>query len=239
MIGTRRSPRVFIYFDEEGVQSLYAQVVEILETERIRKTDSRKSGRVGTKIGIGRLVSALLGGSDTNVNIEMQRLKGVSEEIKMKITMEQRLTALIHYLEQLLGSEYFTDLMKALLYCRDTRQGVYINVFARVNAPQFYLYDDPVSEINSVGAMSFEIVPPEYDYSDKYFKRPKDYRIIMQASLTKFPRLREPMLSQTGHEAVFFRSYKGRNIPLNIFGYLFPLGNTGFLFQIKPFAMWL
>ena len=231
----RKTPRVFIYFDDEGIQSLYAQIVTILETERVRKVDRGDSGRLRAKIGFGGVMSALLG----NVEAEKGKRTEVSEEIKMRMTMEHQLQQLIRYLTRVKDEKYFDDLFKALSRSREIGEGVYVDIFVPVNAPQFYLYSNPVAEINSVGVMSFEISPPEYDYSDDYFRKPKDYKVIMQASLSKFPRVHGSRLSPLGHEAILFRAYHGRNVPLNIFGYLFSIGHTGAFFQIKPFAIWL
>ena len=88
---SRRRPWVFIYFDSDGVQSLYAQIVTVLETERIRKTDRKGSGKLRAKIGFGGVVSALLG----NLEAEKGKYMEVSEEIKTRMTMEHQLRQLI------------------------------------------------------------------------------------------------------------------------------------------------
>ncbi len=58
----------------------------------------------------------------------------------------------------------------------------------------------------------------------------------MTANLEKFPRLKGSM-GATSHDAVFFRGFGGKDVPLGVFGYLIRLNVEAC--QIKLYAIWL
>jgi hypothetical protein len=58
----------------------------------------------------------------------------------------------------------------------------------------------------------------------------------MTASLDKFTRLKQGM-GATSHEAIQFRGFLGKDVPLGVFGYL--MRHNENVCQIKPYAIWL
>ena len=69
--------------------------------------------------------------------------------------------------------------------------------------------------------------------TDAYYKTPS-LRVILSASVTKM-RAYGGKMAVTGHDAIYFRGFGGRQIPLGVFGIMTA---TPRYFQIKPFAIW-
>jgi hypothetical protein len=64
----------------------------------------------------------------------------------------------------------------------------------------------------------------KYDSSDEYFKR-MNFSFVMAASLKKFTRLNGCM-EATCHEAIMFSGFRGRRIPLGVFGHVMRYSDT-------------
>lgn len=230
------SPRMYIYLDSDGIDSLYAQTVDRLETEFTQSQERDKSGKLKANIGIGKLLGIMLGlvevGAETEVSISGKQIN----EAKMRFTLEQKLSALTKYLENLTGTEFFENLTKAAIQAKEQGEGVFIRVAEKFNMPQFYQADG-VESVNRDQSISFVIgqSDTDHEYADTYFKKTQ-YTFLMMASLGKTIRSSGNM-RQTGHDAVYFRAFKGRNVPLNVFGYLIPLSE--YTYQIKPYAIWV
>ena len=107
-------------------------------------------------------------------------------------------------------------------YCSGERhqpvQPVFVRVETQFDVPDFLPGGGGVSAINASKAMVFRI-DNQYDASDSYFKK-VPFTLIMTASLEKFSRLKGGM-GATSHEAIFFRGFNGKDVPLGVFGYLF------------------
>jgi len=232
-----KSPKMYIYLDSDGIDSLYAQTVERLETELTQSQEHDKSGKIKANIGIGKLLGAMIGLVDIGAETELSISGKQVNEAKMRFTLEQKLSALVEYLESLEGTEFFEKLPQAAVQADKQGEGVFIRVTEKFNMPQFFQGDDGVSNINRDQSISFVIGQndTEHEFADTYFKITQ-YTFLMMASLNKTTRSREGM-RQTGHDAVFFRMLKGKNVPLNVFGYLIPLSK--YTFQIKPYAIWI
>jgi hypothetical protein len=231
-----KSPRMYIYLDSDGIESLYAQTVERLETELTQSREHDKSGTVKANIGIGRLLGSMIGLVDMGAATELSISGKQVNEAKMRFTLEQKLSALIQYLQSLEGKEFFDYLPQAAIQAEKQGEGVFISVAEKFSMPQFS-QGDGVSNINRDQAISFTIgqTDKDHEFSDTYFKKTQ-YTFFMTASLNKTTRSREGMRA-TGHDAIFFREHKGKDVPLNVFGYLIPLSK--YTYQIKPYAIWI
>jgi hypothetical protein len=184
------------------------------------------------------LLGALLGLTEIGANTELSVGGKHVEEAKMHLAVEHKLFALIDYLVNLGDDEYFENLAKAAVSCSETGQNVFIRINQKFNLPQFYLHPNGVAQVNLAKGVDFEIGPlrnDPYNHSDNYYKR-KQYRFFMYASLSKFTRSKD-FMTNTGHDALIFRRYEGKKIPLGVFGYLKHL--IKFEYQIKPYAIWL
>jgi len=228
---------MYIYLDADGIDSLYAQTVDRLETEFTQSQERDKSGKVKANIGIGKLLGTMLGlveaGAETELSISGKRI----EEAKLRFTLEQKLSALMKYLKNLEGTEFFELLPHAAIRAKELGKGVFIKIAEKFNMPQ-YSQGDGISNMNRDRSIVFSIGPVgdnEHEYDDSYFKK-AEYTFLMTASLSKTTRSKDGM-SGTGHDAIYFRQFGGKNVPLEVFGYLIPLSK--YTYQIKPYAIWV
>jgi hypothetical protein len=228
---------MYIYLDADGIDSLYAQTVDRLETEFTQSQERDKSGKIKANMGIGKLLGVMLGlvevGAETELSISGKRI----EEAKMRFTLEQKLSALINYLRNLEGSEYFELLPQAAIQAKELSKGVFIRIAEKFNMPQ-YSQGNGVGNINRDKSIAFSIGPigeSKHEYDDLYFKK-TEYTFLMTTSLSKTTRSKDGM-AMTGHDAIYFRQFGGKNVPLEVFGYLIPLSK--YTYQIKPYAIWI
>lgn len=228
-------PKMYIYLDTDGIDSLYAQTVDRLEIEFTQSHERDKSGKVKGNIGIGKLLGTIIGLADIGAETELSISGKQVNEAKMRFTLEQKLSALINYLEKLDGIEYFQQLSQAAIQVEKRNQGVFIKVSENFNMPQFFQGEDGVENVNRDQSIAFVIgqTDSDHDFTDTYFKKTQ-YTFLMMASLSKATRSRNEM-HQMGHDAMFFRMLKGKNVPLNVFGFLIPLSK--YTYQIKPYAI--
>jgi hypothetical protein len=226
------SPLVYIYLDPEGIESLYAQTTDRVEVELIRSSSNEGRGEVALKVGFGNLLSALLGLKEAAAETKLETVRGQIEEAKGRLSVEHKLLQLSEYLTKM--KDCFEDLASAAESATRPGQPVFIRVEAKFDVPDFFPAHGGVNAINSSRAMVFTI-DSKYDPSETYFKK-SSFSFIMTASLDKFPRIRGGM-GNTSHEAIQFRGFLGKDVPLGVFGYLIRHNNT--VCQIKPYATWL
>lgn len=228
---------MYIYLDADGIDSLYAQTVDRLETEFTQSSERDKGGRIKANIGVGKLLGMMLGLGEVGAETELMMSGKRIEEAKMRFTLEQKLSALINYLKSLEGREFFEHLPQAAIQAKELGKGVFIRIAEKFNLPQFF-NGDGVTDINKDKSIAFSIGPigvNEHEYADSYYKK-KEYTFLMTASLSKTTHSKDYM-SATGHDAIYFRRFGGKHVPINVFGYLIPLGK--YTFQIKPYAIWI
>jgi hypothetical protein len=216
--------RVYIYLDSEGIESLYAQTTDRVELELTRSRSKENRGDVGIKAGFGNLFTALLGLKEAGAETKLGTTRGQIEEAKSRLSVEHKLDHLSEYLVRTKGC--FENLEAAAETVSQPGQ--------HVDAPDFFPGAGGASVVNSSKAMVFRI-DNLYDASDSYFKRFR-FSLVMTASLEKFTRLKSGM-GATSHEAIFFRGFDGKNVPIGVFGYLIRLNMKAW--QIKPYALWL
>jgi hypothetical protein len=172
-------------------------------------------------------------GAETELSISGKRI----EEAKMRFTLEQKLLALMNYLKSLEGTQFFELLPQAAIQAKELGKGVFIKIAEKFNLPQ-YSQGDGVGNINRDKSIAFSIghvSGNEHEYGDLYFKK-TEYTFLMTASLSKSTRSKDGM-SMTGHDAIYFRQFGGKDVPLEVFGYLIPLSK--YTYQIKPYAIWV
>lgn len=117
-------------------------------------------------------------GAETNLSLSKKQ----SEEIKSRLTTEQKLTLLIKYFEKHDNAKLYSDLRLAKIDAQQGAQMVLVNITEDFNAPQFQ--DGPevgVMRANNEGALLFTIGPGGMKAA-----------VVMVASLVKFPRVGGP-----------------------------------------------
>jgi hypothetical protein len=222
---------VYIYLDVEGIESLYAQTTDRVEVELTSSHSKEGHGGIKLKAGFGNLLTTLLGLKEASAATTLETVHGEIEAAKARLSVEHKLQRLTEFLSA--RKECIGDLRTALGKAEVGRP-IFVQVETKFDTPDFFPGGGGPVAINSSGAMVFRI-DDHYDPSDQYFKNPH-VDLVMTASLKKFPRLKEGMGS-TSHEAVFFRGFAGKAIPLDVFGYLIRLNSKAC--QIKPYAIWL
>ena len=219
-----RAPLIYIYLDREGIDSLYAQTTARLETQFVTERERNREG----KVGLGAALKVLLF-ADARADAELSLSGRNLEQVTSTLSVEQKLSGLIRYLNRFENEKYFDDIYPAIFQCSQRKMSVFINIETKFDLPQFYSGRIGVDIVNQEKVISFEISPsPSTNQS----------RILMNASLNKFTRMRsDGTMGPIGHEATNFGERKGRDVPLGVFGSLNTLG--GALYQIKPYAIWL
>ena len=131
----------------------------------------------------------------------------------------------------------YKDFHKAAEVCRVKAEPVWVSGRYAFHAKQF-VGGEGFDEVNRDKAVIFSsgLYDDGYDASDNYFKHTEQasLKILMAASLHKFPGLRDGYMGVTSHEAIFFRQVGGGAFKYLIFGSLFSVGDQ---YQLKPYAL--
>lgn len=241
-------PKMFIYLDGQGIDSLYSQIESRLIKEIETSSEINGMFSLKGKVAILKAISMLLGLGEVSINGEASTGGKRGKKEVASFTTENKLASLISELESVNSNQIFDELDKAAAYAMDKNDKVLFSGLDYFNAPQFGPVGRGVTQVNEDGIISFEIgLPPNgsidlllngYEYRDDYYKIQVRKRVIMMASLEKFTRINSSKkLGLTSHEAVYFRGHKGLKIPLNVFGHVIPYGLN--FCQIKPYAIWI
>ena len=94
-------PRPFIYLDREGIDSLYAQTVDRVETEFTQSLEKDRANKVAGKFGFGQLLATLFGLSEATVEAERSHANKNMEQAKYSLTTEQKIISLVDFLDSL------------------------------------------------------------------------------------------------------------------------------------------
>jgi hypothetical protein len=231
--GASAEPLSYIYLDEQGVESLYAQTVDRFEVERSTTIEKAMVGRAGAAARLKNLLLKALGGPEVELSGEVSGSRRRTEQSRHAYTVEQKLADLTKALQRIGQAVLFLDLSEAARHIGRGGTRAYVRVEDQFNAPQFY-FGDGTASVNESGYLILEKGgPDDYEYGDDYYKR-SDLRVTLSASVSKM-RMSAGRMAATGHMAVFLRGFKGRRIPMGIFGIM---SATPDYFQIKPYAIW-
>lgn len=218
--------RQFIYLDEQGIKSLFAQTVEGVETGRKKTTQRNFGAKISGKLSFKQALLSMLGLPEAELTSELAGTRQRGLEISTELSTEHMLFRLIEHLPTLEDTPVFGSFAEAATKISGTINETYVSVVDMFGAPQFIL-GKGVSDVNKCGALILEknIRRYSHNYNDDYFKH--NNKITLLASISKFSRVRGE-LSNTSHE--------GRKIPLGVFGSIREIPNA---FQVKPFAIWV
>jgi hypothetical protein len=227
-----RLPIDYIYLDRPGIESLYAQIVEAVETSRTTTTQKGLAAKGGTKLALKNLVMKLTG-FEAELSAEVTGSRAQTEQATKVQTVEHKLGKLLDYLGKSGEDYFFTTLNEAVKRLARANGTVFISVQDTFNAPQFYGRAIGTDLVNAEGYLLLEKGGSgEYHYGDDYYKQ-SGALIRLSASITKMRS--GGVMGATSHEAVYIRGFGGQHIPLCIFG---ALSGTSDYFHIKPFAIW-
>lgn len=230
----RKRPRQFIYLDEQGIKSLFAQTVEGVETARKETTHRNLGAKISGKLSFKQALLTMLGLPEAELKSELEGTRQRGLEISTELSTEHILFRLIENLPTHEDTPVFGSFAEAAAKISGTTNETYVSVVDEFDAPQF-IFGKGVSDVNKCGALILEknIGGYSHNYNDDYFKH--NNRITLLASISKFPRVREK-LGHTSHEGIYFRAYEGKKIPLGVFGSIREIPKA---FQVKPFAIWM
>jgi hypothetical protein len=111
---------------------------------------------------------------------------------------------------------------------------VFLSAEDEFNAPQFYSSDGP-NLVSTEGYLLLEKGgADDYEDRDDYYKKQLDRPVKISASVLKMPGSSGGM-ALTGHDAGLLRGFRGRRVPLGVFG---SVTATPDYFQLKPYAIW-
>lgn len=235
---------LYRYLDVDGIESLHAQLTDRVEIEmRSSKSGEAKAGGKA-KLGLGELFRALLGMSG-EAELTADLLSSRKREVLEKLATEQKLRAVIQYLERADTNQLSTDLEAAARRCLLHDQSLFVLCEGHFNAPQFWGGQDGKSAAEAAGAIFFERGPAPgrapslfedpYDYSDTYYKHEsKPTRVIMAAGIAKFTRSVGGRLDS--HDTIYLSASSGVRVRLSVFGQMTPVGDM--FVQIKPLALY-
>ncbi|HLY59540.1 MAG TPA: hypothetical protein VKV95_02125 [Terriglobia bacterium] len=226
-------PLSYIYLDEQGIESLYAQTVEMVEIERSKTTEKTVEGKLSGTARLKNLVLKALGGPEVELTGEISGARSRTEHSKHEFTVENKLAALLEVFRQIGTPIFVQNLGEAARHVDRAKNRIYFRVEEKFDAPQFFAGEGAIS-VNKSGYLILEkACVGENNPRDDYFKdapRP----LVLSASVKKM-RTFEGQMAITGHDAIYFRGYGGRRIPLGVFGIMTP---TPSYFHIKPYAIW-
>jgi hypothetical protein len=218
-------PVRYLYIDASGIEGLYAQTVDRLQTELSTTVEKGRSGRVGAAARLRNLLVTILG-PEIEFNGDLSASRKTTEQSKQIQSTEQMLASLIATLGEMGEPTIFSQLAKATRHADSTGSTVYINTEDEFDAPQFYS-SDGVRIVNEEGYLILEKGGAfDYEPGDNYYKKELLSRLVkLSASILKMP----------AASRVLFRGFGGRRVPLGVFG---AITATPAYFQIKPYAIW-
>lgn len=196
---------MYIYFNRSEINRLYAQIMGWVPKERVKNNSHTFEGGLSAGIpGIG----AKAGGAKES---------GTREQYE--ISEEHKLFEILSHLRK--NNQLLDDIVEAVAHVLKNNVGIFVRSRNRFDAPQFRDSNDPVNGVNEAGCVLLEC-----DIGSA--------RILVSLGLEHMPRARGGTMSKLGHDAIVFRELHGKEMPLEIFGFLHPIGSK---IQIRPITV--
>lgn len=226
----------YIYIDKVGLDSLLSQITSELVEENHVQTTNRKIGTANGSLGFSELVKKFFK-ADVNVSGELETVQVIDKttvqpyEAKIQqivkyietheILLRDRVDLTKKYQEDKQNFLFLTMPFDCDLYHSDWAKTV--DMANRLGYIPFYKggsYENKFKDI--------------YEYQDSYYKTMElnKTKITMNLSIKKM----EPLGGFSSHLATLFRTTKGTNIKLGVFGHVYKLTDT--VYQIKPYSVW-
>jgi hypothetical protein len=230
-----------LYLDSQGIWALYEQTVNDVENEFDRLYRIDPTGSLDEKTNLARRLSDLLGLGHMSPHAASGRSKRLVEEIKAKLSVDEKVARLIAYQKDI---DPTGSLVRLEIAVRKWRYGApnMALVDAYFNMPQFY-------EGVPGEALTYQTGIVEFEFCGSIGGGPGRQRssfcssatdqnppcIIMAANLSKFRNLRFGKMTPDSPDAAIFHSLGGHRVPLHVLGTLAREKN---LFRLKPLTIW-
>ena len=197
--------QIYIYFNRPEINQLYAQIKGFVPTARVKKDSQTIEGGLSAGIlGIG----AKAGGT----------MEAGTEE-QSETSEEHKLFEIKKHLSK--NNQLLDEIAEAATYVLKNNVGIFVQSRYRFDAPQFRDSNDPIEAVNEAGCVVLEC-----DVGTT--------KILVSLGLDHMPRVYHGHMGRTSHDAIIFREFGGKAIPLEIFGFLHPIGSK---MQIRPITM--
>jgi hypothetical protein len=220
----------YFYIDELGLASLHAQLTHGEVTESVLSSEHTDEKKRSLKLNFLSLIGAAdMEGAQSAKEAMIRKLRLRAENRLREICASLRATGQLH-----------TQFPAAATKARSTGEPAWFYGRQEFCAPQFA---GGIVSINQDRAVVFTSGENEcdssYNPSDEYYKpamqnqaaRP---RILMSASLFKFPGAQGGQLGVSSHEALFFSRFATAYVSLLVFGSVYCVAES---YQIKPLAL--
>jgi hypothetical protein len=234
---------IYMYLDSSLIGGSYAETVDSVENEFDRLYKMNPFGQLEEKSALARRLGKLLGLNELGADSSLGRTKRYVEEIKAKLTVEEKLSKLIDYQRHRDSTGSFECIELA---AQETRATIPHPVLTHeyFNMPQFYEGQHSEALAYQSGFVDFELDPsPGVKLgASKWGNRSKAFisgprpRVVVSANLSKFHNLRYGKLPPDSPEATFFHQLGGKHVPLHVYGNL--MREREVYHRIKPLAIW-
>ena len=232
----------FFYLDGPGIWSLFEQTTNDVEKEFDRLYKTNPTGDIEEKTALARRLSKLLGLGELIAEGTFGRSKKYIEEVKAKLSVENKVARLLEYQRDLDSTGSLPILDLAVQRWRfDAPNMLHLN--EHFNMPQFYQGAQSEALAYESGFVEFELERQTgsrlaskrpYTCISSCVEREKP-RVLMSANLSKFQNIRLGKMSPESPESKFFHQFGGLRVPLHVLGTLTKKKDH---LRIKPLAIW-
>ena len=232
-----KKPNFTLYFNPDEIATAIAEVRGSVLVETVTKKGTDKSRKGSIDLGLGSGILSLLRIGKASLKAEKGSTDRQELTERSEFPIEAQLESLLSDLQSYLGTGFFTRLDDAYSYL-PSEGSCWVAISERWDLPAFY-GGEGVELLNVERRFLFTIgdEPSDYHHDDLYFKRRQRlYRAEMAASFDRCPRLKGRQLGWSSHEALYFRNYGGKGIPLQVFGFLLKVKNK---LQVIPYKIWV
>ena len=123
-----RLPVEYIYLDAPGIESLYAQLVDTVETSRTTTTQKRVAAKVGAGLRLKNLLLKAISGLEGEVSGEVTGSRVRTEQSTGVVAIEHRLHKLIDVLSASGADYFFTTLNDAAEHLKTGHGPTFIKI---------------------------------------------------------------------------------------------------------------
>src|SRR5271166_4084025 len=238
----RTGQMTFFYLDRSGIWSLFEQTINDVEKEFDRLYKTNPTGGLEEKTTLARRLSELLGLGELTAEGTFGRSKKYIEEIKAKLSVENKVTRLLEYQRDLDSTSSLPILDLAVQrWLVGAPNMLVLNEY--FNMPQFYPGAQSEALSYESGLVEFELdrragsrLASERPYACTNSCREREKpRVLMSANLSKFQNIRLGKMSPESPESKFFHQFGGLRVPLHVLGTLTKKKDH---LRIKPLAIW-
>ncbi|MFC1926706.1 hypothetical protein ACFLWV_03020 [Chloroflexota bacterium] len=184
-------PEINIYFNRPEINTLYAQIMGWVPTERVKNDSQTIEGGLSAGIPV--------------IGVKAGGAKKLGAKEQYAISEEQKLFEVKSHLRK--THQLIDGISEAVAHVLENNVGIFVQSKHQFYAPQFRDICDPVDAVNKAGSVLLEC-------------NVGSTKILVSLGLDHMSRVRGGTMSKLGHDAIIFREFGGEKIPLVIFGFL-------------------